>query len=65
MQWIPGPNEGDKEISGGGGMKEVKKSVPKVDSIGLILGKPAYTDDLAPKDSLVVKVLRSPTPSQE
>ena len=60
MQWIPGPNEGDKEIPGGGGMKEVKKSVPKVDSIGLILGKPAYTDDLAPKDSLVVKVLRSP-----
>ncbi|OQX57215.1 MAG: aldehyde oxidase [Thermotoga sp. 4484_232] len=41
-------------------MKEVKKSVPKVDSMGLILGKPAYTDDLAPKDALVVKVLRSP-----
>jgi len=38
----------------------VKKSIPKVDGMGLVLGKPAYTDDLAPKDALIVKVLRSP-----
>lgn len=38
----------------------VKKSIPKVDGVGLMLGKPAYTDDLAPRDALIVKVLRSP-----
>jgi CO/xanthine dehydrogenase Mo-binding subunit len=38
----------------------VKKSIPKVDGLGLMLGKPAYTDDLAPRDALIVKVLRSP-----
>jgi CO/xanthine dehydrogenase Mo-binding subunit len=38
----------------------VKKSIPKVDGMGLMLGKPAYTDDLAPRDALIVKVLRSP-----
>ena len=41
-------------------MREVKKSVPKKDAYGLIRGKPVYTDDIAPKDALVVKVLRSP-----
>lgn len=41
-------------------MKYVNKAVPKVDSKALITGKPVYTDDLAPKDRLVVKVLRSP-----
>lgn len=43
-------------------MKEVNKSIPKFDGIGLISGKPAYTDDLAPENSLIVKVLRSPYP---
>lgn len=38
----------------------VNKSVPKKDGVGLILGRPAYTDDLADKNSLIVKVLRSP-----
>lgn len=38
----------------------VKKSIPKVDGMGLMLGKPAFTDDLAPADALVVKVIRSP-----
>lgn len=38
----------------------VNQSIPKVDSMGLLLGKPAYTDDLAPRDALIVKVLRSP-----
>lgn len=40
-------------------MKYVNQAVPKVDSKALITGKPVYTDDLAPKDCLVVKVLRS------
>ncbi len=38
----------------------VNKSAAKLDALGLILGKPAYTDDLAPPDALVVKILRSP-----
>ena len=38
----------------------VNKSIPKVDGMGLVLGKPAYTDDFAPRDALIVKVLRSP-----
>lgn len=38
----------------------VNHSLPKIDALGLIAGKPAYTDDLAPKDALVVKLLRSP-----
>ncbi|KLO20827.1 aldehyde oxidase [Marinitoga sp. 1197] len=41
-------------------MKEVKSSIKKVDGIGLVSGKPVYTDDLAPKNALIVKVLRSP-----
>ena len=41
-------------------MNSVNTSVPKVDSMALVTGKPVYTDDLAPKDCLVVKVLRSP-----
>ncbi|WMJ79759.1 molybdopterin-dependent oxidoreductase [Clostridium sp. MB40-C1] len=43
-------------------MKEIIKSVPKIDGIGLIQGKPAYTQDLIPDNALVVKVLRSPHP---
>ncbi|MCY6959282.1 xanthine dehydrogenase family protein molybdopterin-binding subunit [Clostridium brassicae] len=43
-------------------MKEIIKSVPKIDGIGLIQGKPAYTKDLIPDNALVVKVLRSPHP---
>ncbi len=41
-------------------MKEVNKSVPKVDGLGLILGAPAYTNDFAMNNALVIKVLRSP-----
>lgn len=41
-------------------MKEVKKSIPKIESMGLLKGKPAYTNDLLPRDSLICKVLRSP-----
>ncbi len=38
----------------------VSHSLPKIDALSLIQGKPAYTDDLAPADALVVKLLRSP-----
>jgi len=38
----------------------VRRSIPKIDAMGLILGRPAYTDDLAPRDALMVKLLRSP-----
>jgi len=41
-------------------MKEVTRKIPKKDALGLLLGKPVYTDDLAPKNSLIVKILRSP-----
>lgn len=43
-------------------MKQIIKSIPKVDGLGLIKGKPAYTRDLIPQNALVVKVLRSPHP---
>ncbi|WP_352420373.1 molybdopterin cofactor-binding domain-containing protein [Proteiniborus sp.] len=38
----------------------IGKSIPKVDGAQLVTGKPAYTDDLAPKEALIIKVLRSP-----
>lgn len=41
-------------------MRTVNTSVIKKDARALITGKPVYTDDLAPKDCLIVKVLRSP-----
>lgn len=40
--------------------KSINKSVRKKDSMQLLLGKPVYTDDIVPKDALVVKILRSP-----
>lgn len=40
--------------------KTVGKSVRKKDASQLLLGKPVYTDDVTPKDALVVKLLRSP-----
>jgi len=43
-------------------MNEVGKSLPKIDGVGLAMGRAAFTDDLAPRDALVVKVLRSPYP---
>ena len=41
-------------------MREVNKAVRKKDAMELLLGKPVYTDDIAPDDCLVVKLLRSP-----
>ena len=41
-------------------MKYVNAPVMKKDAMALVTGKPVYMDDLAPKDCLIVKVLRSP-----
>ncbi len=41
-------------------MNTVRSSIPKIEGEGIVLGKPAYTDDLAPHNSLIVKVMRSP-----
>ncbi len=41
-------------------MRVVNQPVPKVDYEALVTGKGVYTDDLAPADCLIVKVLRSP-----
>ena len=41
-------------------LKYVNQPVRKTDAMSLVTGKPVYTDDLAPKDCLIVKVLRSP-----
>ncbi|HEX2954346.1 MAG TPA: molybdopterin cofactor-binding domain-containing protein [Bacillota bacterium] len=41
-------------------MREVNHSVEKLDGKGLMMGRPAYTEDLAPQNALVVKALRSP-----
>ena len=40
--------------------KNVNRAVMKKDAMALVTGAPVYTDELAPKDCLVVKVLRSP-----
>lgn len=41
-------------------MRTVNTSVKKKDAKALVTGKPVFTDDLAPGDCLIVKVLRSP-----
>ena len=40
--------------------KIVGKGVRKKDALGLLLGRPAFVEDVTPRDCLVVKVLRSP-----
>ena len=42
------------------GGKLVGAGVIKKDAMALVTGKPVYTDDIAPENCLVVKVLRSP-----
>ncbi len=41
-------------------MKTVNQPVRKKDAMQLLLGRPVYTADIAPKDCLIVKLLRSP-----
>ena len=41
-------------------LRVVNHSVPKVDAKSLVTGKAVYTNDLAPSDCLIVKVIRSP-----
>ena len=41
-------------------MSYVNQSVQKKDAKALVTGQPVYTDDIAPADCLIVKVLRSP-----
>lgn len=41
-------------------MNYVNKPIRKTDAMALVTGKPVYTDDIAPKDCLIVKILRSP-----
>ena len=40
--------------------KSINKVVAKKDSQALVTGQPVYTEDIMPKDCLIVKVLRSP-----
>ena len=40
--------------------KHIKKPVIKKDAMNLLLGKPAYVDDIVNQNCLIVKVLRSP-----
>ncbi len=41
-------------------MKSVGQSIRKIDGMAIATGKPVYTEDLAMKQALVVKILRSP-----
>lgn len=41
-------------------MKSVNKPIKKIDSMQLLTGQPVYTEDIAPSNCLVVKLLRSP-----
>lgn len=41
-------------------MNFVGKSIPKIDGMAIATGKPVYTEDMAPQNALVVKLLRSP-----
>lgn len=38
----------------------IGENIKKIDAMSITTGKPVYTDDLAMKDALVVKLLRSP-----
>jgi CO/xanthine dehydrogenase Mo-binding subunit len=41
-------------------MKIVNQKTPSLDGKGIMMGRPAFTDDLADPSSLIVKILRSP-----
>ncbi len=39
-------------------MEVVTKPQPKLDAMDLTLGKPIFADDFAPKDCLIIKLIR-------
>ncbi len=41
-------------------MKVVNHKIPSVDGLGIMKGRPAFTDDFADKNSLIIKIKRSP-----
>ena len=41
-------------------MSYVNQSLQKKDAMALVTGQPVYTDDLAPKECLIIKIIRSP-----
>lgn len=41
-------------------LKNVGRSIPKIDGLSIAMGKPVYTEDLVMPHALVVKILRSP-----
>ena len=41
-------------------MNTVNHGVRKLDAMQLVTGQPVYTEDIAPENCLVVKLLRSP-----
>jgi putative selenate reductase molybdopterin-binding subunit len=41
-------------------MKTVNHKTPSIDGKGIMMGRPAYTDDLAEPNALIIKILRSP-----
>jgi CO/xanthine dehydrogenase Mo-binding subunit len=43
-------------------MKTVNNKVSSIDGKGIMMGRPAFTDDLAEANTLIVKLLRSPHP---
>lgn len=59
MQWLHCSIKRHQEVHGGEVMKIVNKPIAKRDGVKLVTGAPVYTDDLAPKESLIIKILRS------
>ena len=60
--WNPAdaPEQGYHEKAGARAFRAVNQPVRKKDAMQLVTGQPVYTDDIAPRDCLIVKVLRSP-----
>ncbi len=56
----PTPPPVDKPLEATEKFNVVAHDVSKVDGEGLVLGRPAYADDLAPQNALHVKLVRSP-----
>ncbi|GAB6276765.1 MAG: molybdopterin-dependent oxidoreductase [Rectinema sp.] len=56
----PTPPPVDKPLEATEKFNIVAHDVSKVDGEGLVLGRPAYADDLAPQNALYVKLVRSP-----